>query len=119
MALSRQPKIWGHEIVLYNGAYCCKLLVYDAVRTSSQHYHEKKHETFVVIRGTFDIEWYMLDDPTTKGAQRFGPGAALVLEPRTVHLVKCLSREGGTIVEASTHDDPDDCVRLKPSVNPF
>jgi hypothetical protein len=117
--MQRIPKMWGHEIILKNDSYCCKLLVYDGVRTSSQHYHETKHETFVVVKGLFDIEWYMLDAPATKGAQRFGPGAALVLEPRTVHLVRCLDPSGGMLVEASTHDDPNDCVRLAPSVNPF
>ena len=30
-----------------------------------------------------------------------------------------LLRPGDTIVEASSHDDPNDCVRLAPSVNPF
>jgi len=117
--MQRVPKMWGQEVILHNGAYCCKLLQYDGIRTSSQHYHEEKHETFVVVRGLFDIEWYMLDQPEAKGAKRFGPGACLVLEPRTVHLVRCMSAEGGMIVEASTHDDPNDCVRLAPSVNPF
>jgi mannose-6-phosphate isomerase-like protein (cupin superfamily) len=119
MAQTRIPKTWGHEIILHNEEYCAKLLVYDGIRTSSKHYHEKKHETFVVLRGYFDIEWYALDDPEAKGAQKFGPGACLVLEPRTVHRVSCLSPQGGMLVEASTHDDPDDCVRLEASANPF
>lgn len=120
MPATRIPKLWGHEAILHNGAdYCCKLLVYDGERTSSKHYHEKKRETFVVVRGTFDIEWYMLDDPLVKGAKRFQPGAAIQLEPRTVHRVQCLTPEGGVLVEASSHDDPADCVRLAPSVNPF
>ncbi len=119
MPANRIPKIWGHEVILHNGAYCAKLLKYDGVRTSSQHFHEKKHETFIIVFGTFDIEWHMLDNPEVKGAQKFGAGAALVLEPRTVHKVTCLSQGGGLIAEASSHDDPEDCVRLAPSVNPF
>jgi hypothetical protein len=115
----RTAKIWGQEILLHNGSYCAKLLQYDGVRTSSRHYHEKKHETFVVVHGTFDIEWHMLDAPEVKGAKRFGPGACLVLEPRTVHRVTCLTPAGGMIVEASSNDDQSDCVRLEPSVNPF
>jgi hypothetical protein len=123
--MQRIPKIWGREIILHNGSYCCKLLQYDGVRTSSKHYHEKKHETFVILKGWFDIEWQQLvgdqtvDDLPPPTAQRLGPGACLVLVPRTVHRVTCLSDSGGTIVEASSHDDPEDCVRLKPSVNPF
>ena len=115
---TRIPKIWGHEVVLHNHAYCCKLLCYDGVRTSSKHFHKEKHETFVVVRGTFDIEWEQLGTDN-KGAQKFGPGAALVLEPMTVHRVTCVDPAGGMIVEASSHDDPEDCVRLEDSVNPF
>jgi mannose-6-phosphate isomerase-like protein (cupin superfamily) len=119
MPARRIPKIWGHELIFVEGDYCAKLLKYDGIRTSSKHYHSTKHETFCVIRGTFDIEWYMLDDPSTKGAQKFGPGSVLVLAPRTVHRVSCVSPEGGTIFEASSKEDPNDCVRLEPSVNPF
>src|ERR1700675_1292084 len=99
---TRTPKIWGSEILLHNDEYCCKLLKYDGMRTSSKHYHERKHETFVILRGVFDIEWEMLDQPEVKGARCFGPGACLVLEPRTVHKVTCLTPEGGVIVEASS-----------------
>ena len=116
--ITRIPKIWGREIILHDGTYCCKLLQYDGVRTSSRHYHENKHETFVVVKGLFEIEWYHLDDEGNRGEGKFGPGAALVLQPRTVHRVKCLAPVG-IIVEASSKEDPDDCVRLEPSVNPF
>jgi mannose-6-phosphate isomerase-like protein (cupin superfamily) len=119
MAVERITKIWGREIILHNDAYCAKLLQYDGVRTSSQHYHEKKHETFVVLSGTFEIDWYMLDSPGVCGSASHGPGACLVFEPRTVHRVKCVTADGGVIVEASSHDDPEDCVRLEPSINPF
>lgn len=118
MAARRIPKLWGREIILHEGSYCVKILQYDGVRTSSRHYHEKKHETFVVNRGLFEIDWYSLDDPNIRGEGKFGPGACLVLEPRTVHRVTCLSPEGW-IIEASSGEDPTDCVRLEPSVNPF
>lgn len=119
MPAIKTQKIWGREILLTNDKYCCKLLQYDGIRTSSKHYHEHKHETFVIASGTFEIDWYMLDQPGIKGSGSHGPGACLVFEPRTVHRVKCVSQEGGVIVEASSHDDPEDCVRLEPSVNPF
>lgn len=119
MPAERIAKMWGREIILHNSTYCAKLLQYDGIRTSSQHYHEKKHETFVILKGTFEIDWFMLDHPEVGDTGRHGPGACLILEPRTVHRVKCLSQEGGVIVEASSHDDPEDCVRLEPSVNPF
>jgi len=115
------PKLWGHEIILHDGDYCCKLLHYDGIRTSSEHYHETKHETFVVLQGIFEIDWYSVDDPSqgSQGFRRAIPGFCLVLEPRTVHRVRCISAQGGTIVEASSKEDPSDCVRLQPSINPF
>ena len=113
------PKMWGREIIIYNGEYCCKLLQYDGIRTSSKHYHEKKHETFVVVSGAFEIEWYNKKTPALKNLHTFGPGTALVLPPGTVHKVTCVTEEGGVLAESSTHDDPADCVRLAPSVNPF
>ena len=120
LKVDRVQKVWGREIILHDGEYCCKLLQYDGIRTSSEHYHETKHETFVVLKGLFEISWYMLDNVNERqDAARMGPGACIVLAPRTVHLVKCLSPDGGTIVEASSKEDPDDCVRLTPSVNPF
>ena len=114
---SEITKLWGKEVILHNEGYCSKLLIYSGPHMSSEHYHEKKHETFVIVRGTFGILWYALDVPgDLGGCRKFGPGSALVLPPRTVHRVECLSKEGGMIAEASSHDDPNDCVRLAPSV---
>jgi len=117
--IKRIPKLWGREVLLVEEPYCVKILQYDGIRTSSLHYHETKHETFVILSGLFEIERYSLDDPNDQETSRRGPGAALVLPPRTVHRVKCIHPEGGAIVEASSKEDPDDCVRLAPSVNPF
>lgn len=112
------PKQWGREIILVDDAYCVKLLQYDGVRTSSEHYHERKHETFVVIRGEFEITWWHINTPHERSRGRFPIGKSLVLPPLTVHQVKCVSPDGGTLFEASSHEDPDDCVRISPSVNP-
>ena len=113
------PKLWGREVVLVTEPYCVKILQYDGVRTSSQHYHNEKHETFVVLRGLFEIERFSYDDPSDVVTGKYGPGACLVLPPRTVHKVTCIHPEGGWIIEASSKEDPNDCVRLAPSVNPF
>jgi mannose-6-phosphate isomerase-like protein (cupin superfamily) len=104
----RIEKNWGYEEIIHNGDYCCKLLVYTKPIASSLHYHEKKHETFVVASGFF-----AMDGGKGHPYQCCKPGDFIVLPPRHQHRIRCL--EPGTIVEASTHDDPSDCVRLIPS----
>ncbi|HXI67308.1 MAG TPA: cupin domain-containing protein [Steroidobacteraceae bacterium] len=113
------PKIWGREIILHDGDYCAKFLQYDGPYTSSEHYHQYKHETFVVTRGEFSIMWYDFNDRTDLiHTQNFKPGELLVLPPFTVHRITCTHPEGGVIFEASSVEDPNDCVRLAPSINP-
>jgi mannose-6-phosphate isomerase-like protein (cupin superfamily) len=108
-------KSWGHEEILANGAYCMKLLVYTRTIASSLHYHERKHETFYVASGAFKLEFgQQLEEGVRAYEIRvLKPGDHLVLPPLTIHRLRCLAP--GTVVEASSHDDPNDCVRLEPS----
>ena len=57
---SEITKLWGKEVVLHNENYCSKLVIYSGPHMSSEHYHEKKHETFVIVRGLFGV---FLADP--------------------------------------------------------
>ncbi len=100
-------KSWGMEKLIHNGAYCMKLLVYTRECASSLHYHEKKHESFFVAHGVFELD-HGGDEVRTLYA-----GDTVVLSPGTRHRLRC--KQLGTIVEASTHDDPDDCIRLEKS----
>lgn len=114
--MTRVTKNWGYEEIIHNGDYCCKALVYLHRVRSSLHYHEKKHETFVVATGLFRLEH---DATLADGlgviakTEILRPGMFVVLPPDHIHRITCL--EPGTIIEASTHDDPEDCVRLAPS----
>lgn len=110
--MSRTEKNWGYEELIHNGAYCMKLLVYTRKLASSLHYHERKHESFYIASGIFEVQIGIegADSATTRVR---GVGEHIVLPPRTLHRVRCI--EPGVIVEASTRDDPDDCVRLVPS----
>lgn len=101
--MKRIPKSWGYEQILVNDEYCCKKLVYARRIASSLHYHEAKQETFVVQDGIFELE-------TTGQTRTMAAGDWVTLPPRTPHRLRCI--ELGTIIEASTHDDPADCVRL-------
>ena len=121
----RITKSWGWEIIFYNGEYCSKLLVYSKPIASSLHYHNKKHETFYIVDGLFEVE--------IEGQTRFmNRGDHVVIPPGTRHRVRALPRPWfgrrdrgrgaqflhnavSVIAESSSHDDPNDCVRLVPS----
>jgi len=102
--MQRIEKNWGYEEIIHNEGYCMKLLVYTHPKSSSLHYHERKHECFYVASGVFLISIEGRNMIPGEAGQR------VVIPPRTAHRVSCL--EPGTIVEASSFDDPLDCVRL-------
>ena len=104
---ARVEKSWGYEEILENGAYCMKLLVYTKPIASSLHYHEWKRESFYCASGTFNLE--LGDGPP----QPFNAGCAVTIPSGTRHRLRCIVP--GVVVEASTYDDQDDCVRLIPS----
>jgi mannose-6-phosphate isomerase-like protein (cupin superfamily) len=111
-------KSWGYEEILYNGSHCMKLLVYEKPIASSLHYHKIKHEVFWVASGDFTIELHNKYFKDLKGhvgsSQRtLKHGDCVVIPPFVEHRVRCVVP--GTIVEGSTHDDPEDCVRIIPS----
>lgn len=112
MSLPRIDKSWGYEELIYNDLYCAKLLVYTRRIASSLHYHEHKTETFIITRGQFEIEIGALDNPD-RTKELYTAGDSITIPPLTPHRVRCIVQ--GTIVECSTKDDQDDCVRLVPS----
>ena len=104
----RVEKSWGHEELIFAGAYCMKLLVYERQIASSLHYHDHKHESFYVASGLFELDDGISDEPVV-----MSPGCRVVLPPGTRHRLRCI--QPGVVVEASTADSPEDCVRLVPS----
>jgi quercetin dioxygenase-like cupin family protein len=105
-------KSWGYEEILYNGSHCMKLLVYERPIASSLHYHREKHEVFYVASGEFELE---LRRAWAYPERILVPGDHVEIPPLTQHRIRCI--KPGTIVEGSTHDDPEDCVRIIPSEN--
>ncbi len=113
MSRALTEKSWGREELITNGEYCMKLLVYTRRIASSLHYHERKHETFYVCSGVFELERW--GDPTgeVKTHMRLVRDDRVILPPGTPHRIRC--EVEGVIVEASTRDDPTDCVRIERS----
>jgi len=104
--VERVDKSWGHELLIHNKSYCMKLLVYEKPIASSLHFHELKHECFYVSSGHFMLE---MQGKTLE----LKAGSHAIIPSGRCHRLRCLVP--GTVVEASSHDDPEDCVRLIPS----
>ena len=102
----RVEKSWGYEQVFENDKYCMKALVYTKPIASSLHYHQRKTESFYIASGRFEIE-------IGKRFSKALPGDFFHIPIGTAHRLRCI--EPGTVIEASTRDDPEDCIRLIPS----
>ena len=60
-------KDWGYEIWLANNEqenYCGKILYVKEGKSTSMHFHAKKHESFYVLEGTLCI--HIVDTETTE-----------------------------------------------------
>jgi mannose-6-phosphate isomerase-like protein (cupin superfamily) len=108
----RIKKSWGYEEILYNGSHCMKLLVYEKPIASSLHYHREKHEVFYVASGEFVLERQDANS-LVRHSVSMKADDLVKIPPQTQHRITCITP--GTIVEGSTHDDPEDCVRIIPS----
>jgi mannose-6-phosphate isomerase len=102
-------KPWGYERWLeVNENYVVKELFMKAGHSCSLQYHEKKHETFVVVSGllkmTFGPSQSELKDIVLK------PGAFWVLPPGVIH--RCEGIENSLYIECSTNH-LDDVIRLE------
>lgn len=125
VALRTVPKSWGREEIFVDEPYCVKKLIYTHVGVaSSLHYHERKHETFVVLSGVFTLITQERADegvPVTS-TRLITIGDLVVLPPGVAHRLRLreaqLHSRCGVILECSTADDPQDCVRLVASESP-
>ena len=102
-------KVWGAEHWLENGLYCMKVLVLKPGFQSSLHYHEKKTETFLVMSGVVCLE-----SPPGNVTQLL-PGDFFTLKPFVSHRFWSSNSRTALVVEASTHHDDSDVVRLEES----
>ena len=65
-------KDWGHEIWLSNNEkenYCGKILYIKEGKSTSMHFHAKKHESFYILEGILCI--YIVDTVTTETAPHY------------------------------------------------
>ena len=106
--LQDHKKKWGKEIWIVNcSKYCAKYLVIDKGAHSSYHYHKKKEETFLIVKGC--VLLYV--DNKSILMERLSH--TVTIKPGTPHAFQALCNS--TILEVSTHHSEDDVVRLSES----
>ncbi len=100
-------KAWGSEEWLHNSPmYCGKLLRLNKPGVwCSQHYHERKHETFRVLHGRVLLE---LDGVV----HVMEPGVVVDIQPYTVHRFTA-DGDNALLLEVSTQHFDSDSVRLR------
>jgi len=109
MKPKKVEKLWGFEEWIFNGpeGYCMKTLNLKPGFQSSLHYHPVKHETMLVVAGECDME-------VEGKVERLGAGQGHIIPPGTPHRFKAVNGPC-IVVEASTHHDDEDCIRIEPS----
>ena len=108
------PKGWGHEWIWADTPqYCGKVLHFEkAGNRMSLHLHVVKHETWWVMRGSFEVEGR---DPFSGNhtTRILKTGDVMTIPQCTPHRLIALA-DHSEIVEVSTCDHSDDNIRQEP-----
>lgn len=99
-------KGWGCEVWIENRPeYCGKLLVFEAGKKCSMHFHMNKTETMYLQSGRIDID--ILDpDTSERYTVCLHPGDSLLIERGTMHQI-CALRASELFEFSTTHEDSD------------
>lgn len=100
------PKKWGQEIIIHNDEkYCGKILQFIRGSKFSMHFHMKKHETWFVDYGVFNLRY--VDTNTAEiHTEVLETGAIIEIEPGTPHQLIAVT-EGAIFEVSTTHYDYD------------
>ena len=108
-------KSWGYELWLANNMeenYCTKILFIEKNKSTSMHYHVKKHETMYVLNGTLMVDGLAeRHTQSHKYSMLFKKGETLEIERGRPHKL-IAHREDLTIIEASTFHEDKDSYRI-------
>jgi mannose-6-phosphate isomerase-like protein (cupin superfamily) len=102
------PKPWGHELIFAeNDRYAGKILHIEAGQLLSLQYHERKDETFYVLRGEVNLT---IEENGARNELRLAEGSSYRIPPGVRHRMRA---EGPCdLIEVST-PELDDVVRLE------
>jgi mannose-6-phosphate isomerase-like protein (cupin superfamily) len=108
----RVDKSWGYEdIFISTDFYCGKYLVFDkAYGKTSMHFHEKKHETWMVTKGSFKVRWIETDTGTVQERTLLS-GQKWTNKPMLPHQLVAME-DMSIVLEISTPDSVEDNYRV-------
>lgn len=106
------PKGWGKEVQICNNElYCGKFLHFNAGAKFSAHFHDKKNESFYVLKGR--IRFIHIGSGNALRYSRVMEVGDVVDIPRLcVHQVEAL--EESVVIEVSTTHQDSDSYRVAP-----
>ena len=106
-------KRWGSELWIANDAlhnYCGKILYIEAGKSTSMHYHEKKHETFHVLEGTLEVKY--IDSDSGEEKSTLGEVGESMSLPRLIPHQLSGRNENVRFIESSTYHMDCDSFRV-------
>ena len=107
----RHAKGWGEEILMANNhAYCGKLLKFNSGASFSMHYHLNKKETFYVLQGVLELEYFDLSNASRKSVE-LREGDIVDIPAGAPHKITAFSE--AIIIEISTHHEDLDSYRIE------
>ena len=112
----RHEKAWGYELwIINNEHYCGKLLVFNANKQFSMHYHMLKDEAWYINKGEFEYKY--IDTETAELRSKIvKEGDCIHLMPGQPHQMLAL-QEGSCIFEVSTQHFDSDSYRILPGAS--
>lgn len=109
-------KEWGKEYIVPGEGYTTKIMEVKPGFKCSLHFHRIKGETFILVQGQLNVEYYE-PDSTKHIKQLKAPMSTVVLPPCTPHIF-CTPKDqkfNTIFIESSTVDTPEDNYRLSKS----
>jgi D-lyxose ketol-isomerase len=107
--------LWGYEVWIENNElYCNKLLVVNKGYLSSLHFHKKKDETFIILKGKVKLVCYhsAKPNPIIYDSLLY-PGDTFRIFPGEMHQFESIA-EQSIIMEVSLTDNNDN-VKIQPA----
>ena len=107
----RHLKGWGYELwITNNESYCGKILVFEANKKFSWHYHKLKDETFYINRGRFLLYFSWEDDVVSASRTELNTGDIFHIPVGLRH--QLLALESSSVTEFSTQHFEEDSYRI-------